>query len=54
MNNLTYISIHVRRADYARHLSILYNMTFVDIDYFVNATKYFNNNFQVNLDTFKF
>ena len=49
MNNPppTFISIHVRRTDYSHHLSVLYNMTFVDNGYFENATNYFRNKLKV-------
>jgi hypothetical protein len=33
-SDVTFVSIHVRRTDYAHHLSVLYNISFVDIDYF--------------------
>jgi hypothetical protein len=28
------VSVHVRRTDYSRHLSVLYNLSFVRNDYF--------------------
>jgi len=45
-----YISIHVRRTDYSHHLSVLYNKSFVDNQYFENATNHFRRNYEVNTE----
>ena len=36
-----------RRTDYAHHMSVLYNLTYVANDYFVEAAKFFKRKFQV-------
>ena len=45
---VTFVSIHVRRSDYANHLSVLYNLTYVDDDYFKKATQYFRDKYKVS------
>jgi hypothetical protein len=49
---VTFVSIHVRRSDYANHLSILYNLSYVSDDYFKKATQYFREKYQVMLAEF--
>ena len=37
MSNVTFISIHVRRTDYPKHLSTYFNASYLDNDYFDRA-----------------
>jgi hypothetical protein len=45
--DITFVGIHVRRSDYAHHLSILYNLAYVEDAYFSKATQYFREKFRV-------
>jgi len=45
--DITFVGIHVRRSDYAHHLSILYNLAYVDDNYFAKATHYFREKYKV-------
>ena len=47
-NNLTLVSIHVRRTDYAHHLQVLFDLKYVEEEYFKNATDYYKNKFNVS------
>jgi len=49
LDNITFVSIHVRRTDYAHHMSVLYNMTYVEDSYFSHAIQYFKNKFDVRI-----
>ena len=48
---VTLVSVHVRRSDYEHHLSVLYNLSYVDVDYFQRAFSYFRGKFQVTRET---
>ena len=52
---VTFVSIHVRRTDYARHLKVLYNASFVQSDYFDRAIKLCRDRYKVvtNFHEFK-
>ena len=45
----TFVSIHVRRADYEAHLQHWYSLDLVGDDYFVKAKKYFSDQFEVRI-----
>ena len=47
LNELTFVSLHVRRGDYAEHLNYWYNLTYVTEDYFHKATQYYMQQFKV-------
>ena len=47
IEDLTFISIHVRMTDYAYHLDKLYNLTYVSEDYFEKAKQHFSKHFSV-------
>ena len=49
LENITFVSIHVRRTDYAHHMSVLFNLTYVEDSYFFNAIQYFRKNFDVRI-----
>ena len=46
--NSTFVSVHVRRSDYSHHLAVLYNLTYVDDDFFRRAFKYFRDKYHVS------
>ena len=46
--NVTFVSVHVRRTDYAHHLSVLYNMTFVEDKYFNQTIELCRKRYKVN------
>jgi hypothetical protein len=45
---VTFVSVHVRRSDYANHLSVLYNLSYVEEDYFNQAFHHFRSYHQVS------
>jgi hypothetical protein len=45
--NVTLVSMHIRRTDYAHHLSVLFNMTLVEDSYFATAVNHFKKKFSV-------
>jgi hypothetical protein len=45
---LTYISVHVRRSDYAMYLNYWYKKGYVEDDYFVRAVTFFRQKFEVS------
>jgi hypothetical protein len=51
--NFTFVSIHARRTDYGYHLKALYNLTYVETSYFLNAMEYFTEKFQVTCGILK-
>ena len=46
--NVTLVSIHVRRTDYAKHLDDWYELSHVDVSYFQRAVDHFRQKFEVN------
>ncbi len=48
LSDVTFISIHVRRTDYAHHMSVLYNLSYVTISYFQDAIHYYKSNYNVS------
>jgi hypothetical protein len=48
-DDITFISIHVRRTDYAGFLSTFVNLSLADETYFDVATDYFRKRYKVNL-----
>ena len=48
LEDLTFVSIHVRRTDYAYHLNYWYNLTYVSNDYFQRAKQHYKNQFHVS------
>jgi hypothetical protein len=44
---ITFVSVHSRRNDYATHLSVLYNFTFVEDTYFFRAIERYRKTFKV-------
>ena len=53
LSNVTFISIHARRTDYQRHMSVLYNMSHVDETYFRRAIDYYSTRYHVSGDKTK-
>ncbi len=49
LSDVTFISIHVRRTDYAHHMSVMYNMSYVNTSYFHDAINYFKSNYNVSV-----
>jgi hypothetical protein len=49
LSDVTFISIHVRRTDYAHHMSVLWNMSYVNTSYFHDAIKYYKSNYNVSV-----
>jgi hypothetical protein len=45
---LTYISVHVRRSDYAMYLNYWYKKGYVEDDYFARAVTFFRQKFEVS------
>ena len=39
--DVTFVSVHIRRTDYSRHLSVLYKEKLLDAPYFERAMDYF-------------
>ena len=46
-SSVTFVGVHIRRADYGEHLEFLYGKSYVQGDYFRTATNYFRHKFQV-------
>ena len=44
---ITFVSVHGRRTDFANHLSVLYNFTFVEDEYFFRAIERYRKTFKV-------
>jgi len=44
---LTFVGIHVRRADYKEHLQYWYKRDYVDDGYFSKAIEFYRKQFQV-------
>ena len=41
------VGVHARRTDYANHLHLAYNATFVDDQYFLHAMSFYKEKFHV-------
>ena len=50
---LTFVGVHIRRADYSDHLSVLYNRTFVETSYFLKAMEIYRKEYQVSKERLK-
>ena len=46
--NITMVSIHVRLTDFAHHLKVLFNMTFISNEFLTEAMTYYNKKYQVS------
>ena len=46
--NITMVSIHVRLTDFAHHLKVLYNMTFVPNKFLTKAMEYYKDKYEVS------
>ena len=49
LSSVTFISIHVRRTDYSNHMHGLFNLTYVDTDYFRRAIDHFRGKYDARL-----
>ena len=47
LNELTFVSVHVRRNDYGRHLKNWYKMSYVEMEFFQRAVNYYRLKYEV-------
>ena len=46
--NITMVSIHVRLTDFAYHLRVLFNMTFISNEFLTAAMRYYTDKYKVS------
>ena len=46
--NITMVSIHVRLTDFAYHLRVLFNMTFISNEFLTDAMGYYTDKYEVS------